>query len=126
MRPCRVDRVEHAPAYLLGFALIRGETVPVVDAGMLLMGAAGEVTRLVILRVGERRVALAVAAVVGTRPLEKSDLGALPPLLQSATELVTAMALLDGSLVEVLESVRLVELVSGPALVTAAPSEALA
>lgn len=127
MRPCRVDRIEPAPTYLLGVALIRGESVPVVDAGMLLTGAACEATRLVILRVGERRVALAVAEVVGTRALEDSDLRALPPLLSSATALVTAMAVLDGKFVEVLANARLLELATGPAVVRLArPNEALA
>jgi purine-binding chemotaxis protein CheW len=127
MRPCRVDRIEPAPAYLLGVALIRGESVPVVDAGMLLTGEACEATRLVILRVGERRVALAVAEVVGTRALEEADLRALPPLLSGAADLVTAMAVLDGKFVEVLESARLLELATGPAVVSPpAPNEALA
>jgi purine-binding chemotaxis protein CheW len=96
MRPRRVDRIEPAPSYLLGVALIRGESVPVVDAGMLLTGEACEATRLVVLRVGERRVALAVAEVVGTRAIEEGDLRALPPLLSGASELVTAMVVLDG------------------------------
>jgi chemotaxis signal transduction protein len=101
--------------------------VPVVDAGMLLTGEACNATRLVILRVGERRVALAVTAVVGTRALEPDDLGALPPLLSGAAELVTAMAVLDGQLVEVLANARLVELAAGHAGESAEPrSEALA
>jgi purine-binding chemotaxis protein CheW len=127
MRPCRVDRIEPAPAYVLGVALIRGESVPVVDAGMLLTGEKCEATRLVILRVGERRVALAVAEVVGTRALEEGDLRALPPLLSGASELVTAMAVLDGKFVEVLENARLLQLATGPAVASpVAPNEGLA
>jgi purine-binding chemotaxis protein CheW len=122
MRPCRIERIEPAPAYLLGVALIRGETVPVVDAGLLLTGEACAATRLVILRVGERRVALAVAEVVGTRALEEGELRALPPLLSGATELVTAMAVIDGKFVEVLANARLLELAAGPAVVCPADS----
>lgn len=110
MRPLAIERVPSAPAYLLGLSVIRGENVPVLDAGWLLEGTPGAVTRLVVLRVAERRVALAVAAVVGTRALEPAELEGLPPLLAGARELVRALAVLDGALLEVLESARLVEL----------------
>jgi purine-binding chemotaxis protein CheW len=110
MRPVAIERVPSAPAYLLGLSVIRGENVPVLDAGSLLTGEPAEVKRLVVLRVGERRVALAVAAVVGTRALQPAELDGLPPLLAGARELVRALAVLDGGLLEVLESARLVEL----------------
>jgi len=110
MRPPGIERVASAPAYLLGLAVIRGENVPVLDAGWLLEGKAGAVTRLVVLRVAERRVALAVASVVGTRALEPAELEGLPPLLAGARELVRALAVLDGGLLQVLESARLIEL----------------
>jgi purine-binding chemotaxis protein CheW len=110
MRPLAIERVPSAPAYLLGLSIIRGENVPVLDAGWLLEGKAGNVTRLVVLRVGERRVALAVAAVVEARLLDPAELESLPPLLAGARELVRALAVLDGSLLEVLESARLIEL----------------
>lgn len=109
MRPCRVDRVEAAPAYLTGVGVIRGETVPVLDAALLLGAEASPVTRFVVLRVGERRVALAVGEVVGTRALELEDLGELPPLLSGSRELVARLGVLDGKLLEVLESGRLLD-----------------
>lgn len=109
MRRCPVERVELAPRFTLGLALIRGESVPVVDAGMLLTGQACGGARFVLLRVAERRVALAVDEVVGARSLDGSELGRLPPLLTAAAEMVRAMAVLDGRLVEVLESGRLIE-----------------
>jgi purine-binding chemotaxis protein CheW len=109
MRPGRVDRVEAAPAYLAGVAVIRGETVPVLDAALLLGAEASPVTRFVVLRVGERRVALAVGEVVGTRALELDELGELPPLLSGSRELVARLGVLDGKLLEVLESGRLLD-----------------
>jgi purine-binding chemotaxis protein CheW len=109
MRPCRVDRVEPAPAYLTGVAVIRGENVPVLDAALLLGAEASPVTRFVVLRVGERRVALAVGEVVGTRALEMEELGELPPLLSGSRELCARMGVLDGKLLEVLESGRLLD-----------------
>lgn len=113
MRPCPVDRVEGAPAYLLGLGLIRGQLVPVLDAGLLLSGSASSAGRLVSLRLGERHVALSVCEVLGTRAFDDAELGGLPPLVSGAADLVRAMAVLDGRLVEVLESGRLLELGEG-------------
>lgn len=109
MRPCRVDRVQSAPPYLMGLAVIRGESVPVLDGALLLSGESSPVTRFVVLRVGERRVALSVAEVVGTRVLAAEELGVLPPLLGGSNELVARLGVLDGTLLEVLESGRLLE-----------------
>ncbi len=110
MRPCSVERVERSPAYVLGVGRIRGQTVPVLDAGLLLSGSSSEGTRWVVLRVGERQVALSVREVQGTRALDDAVLDALPPLVSGAADLVRAMALLDGKLVEVLKCARLLEL----------------
>jgi purine-binding chemotaxis protein CheW len=108
MRRCPVERVELASRFSVGLALIRGESVPVVDAGMLLGGKPCGGARFVVLRVAERRVALAVDEVVGARSIELGELERLPPLLAGAAEMVRAMAVLDGRLVEVLESGRLI------------------
>jgi purine-binding chemotaxis protein CheW len=110
MRPCRTERVLPAPRYLLGVALIRGQTVPVVDAAVLLTGDRDDVvTRFVLLRLEERRVALAVAEVIGTRVLDRDELAGLPPLLAERAELIEHVTVLDGKLVEVLASARLIE-----------------
>jgi purine-binding chemotaxis protein CheW len=109
MRRCPVERVATAPRFTLGVAVIRGENVPVVDAGVLLTGQACGGDRFVVLRVAERRVALAVDEVVGARHVEAGELAGLPPLLSGAAELVRAMGVLDGRLLEVLESGRLID-----------------
>lgn len=113
MRRCPVERVELATRLSSGLALIRGESVPVIDAGMLLTGQACDGARFVVLRVAERRVALAVDEVLGARQIEADELERLPPLLSGAAEMVRAMAVLDGRLVDVLESGRLIEAAGG-------------
>jgi purine-binding chemotaxis protein CheW len=116
MRPCPVERVEAAPPYLAGLAVIRGETIPVVDAALLLSGLSGPVTRFVVLRVGQRRIALAVAEVIGTQVLEADALAELPPLLLGSNELIRGLGVLDGQLLEVLESGRLLEIATAGAV----------
>ncbi|HTV22252.1 MAG TPA: chemotaxis protein CheW [Polyangiaceae bacterium] len=118
MRRCPIERVALAPRFTLGVALIRGENVPVIDAGSLLEGQACSGARFVVLRVADRpgsqrRVALAVDEVVGTERLDPRELERLPPLLAAASETVRAMAVLDGRLVEVLETARLVDAAAG-------------
>lgn len=111
MRPCAVQRLASAPPWVLGVGVIRGDTVPVVDAGILLAGEACMASRFVVLRAGSRRVALAVAGVLGIRPLAEG-VRSLPPLLAAGSGLVASLALMDGELHEVLEGSRLVELAS--------------
>jgi purine-binding chemotaxis protein CheW len=141
MRPLRVDGLANMPPFVLGLSIIRGAPTPVVDAAALLgHGPAGGVahereeqwdanavgasapTRFVVLRAGERRVALAVAAVLGVRPLARETLQALPPLLRHADEqVVAAIGTLDAGLLTVLAGSYLVP----PSLWTAlAPSKA--
>jgi purine-binding chemotaxis protein CheW len=109
MRPAAVERVEPSPGYLLGLAVVRGETVPVVDAGALLAGRSGPLARWVVLRIGPRRVAFAVGEVLGIRALEQVELRALPPLLAGSSDMLRGLAVLDGTLLEVLESGWLLE-----------------
>ena len=64
--------------------------------------------RWVIVRVAERRVALAVDEVVGVCSLPAADRTALPPLLRDAeADLVSAVAALDRELLMLLEGARL-------------------
>lgn len=110
MRPLPVTPLAGAPAFVCGVARIRGAPVPVVDVGALL-GAPEppQATRFVTLRVGERRVALALEAVLGFRELASESLTALPPLLRHVSEdVVSALTTLDAELLLVLEATRLV------------------
>jgi len=66
-------------------------------------------TRFVVVRAGDRRVALAVQGVLGVRPLARETLRALPPLLANAgAQVVTALGTLDAQLLTVLSGGYLV------------------
>jgi len=114
MRPLPIEGLANTPPFVLGVSIVRGMPTPVVDAARLLAPAGGQradahaagavvPTRFVVMRVGERRVALAVEAVLGVRPLARETLGALPPLLRNASEqVISALGTLDAQLLTVL------------------------
>jgi purine-binding chemotaxis protein CheW len=110
MRPLSTEAITGMPAFVRGLAIIRGTAVPVVDLGCLLGGGSGlPTTRFVLLRLGERRAALAVEALLGVRDLEAARLHAMPPLLQQASlELIEQVGTLDGELLVVLRVCRTV------------------
>jgi len=107
MRPLPIAPVSGTPSCVLGVAVIRGRATPVVDGAVLVGKAPGHPRRFVTLRVGTRRVALAVDDVIGVRPLPA---GELPPLVASA-ELVADLAMIDGELVVVLDATRVLAVV---------------
>jgi purine-binding chemotaxis protein CheW len=93
-----------------GLSVIRGMPVPVVSLALLLgKGGEASVTRLVVMKVQERRVALAVESVIGVRAIGGSAIAGLPPLLANAqVDFVAALGALDARLLVVLESGRIV------------------
>jgi len=104
MRPLRVEIFAGAPPFVHGLSLIRGVPTPVVDLSKLL-GKDEHIapTRFVTLRVGERRVAVAVERVEGIRELPRQGDEQLPPLLKDAScGLVAAVETLDADLMMVL------------------------
>jgi purine-binding chemotaxis protein CheW len=110
MRPQPIERLGGAPAFVLGLAVIRGSSLPVVDLGGVLANERAErrFTRFVTLAVNGREVALAVEAVRGVSTLDERTFGALPPLLGSAgAEAVDALALHDAELLLILRAARL-------------------
>lgn len=110
MRPLPVERLAGVPAFILGLSVIRGTPTPVIDAGGLLLGTEERFcpTRFVTIKAGPRHVALAVDEVVGVRAVPSASLGELPPLLRDAsTEVVEAVGTLDGFLLLVLKSARI-------------------
>lgn len=111
MRPLPVEPIgsasDGALALVDGVAMIRGAAVPVVDVRKLLGVPGAAATRFVIVRAAERRVALAVDAVLEVRRIEAAALPSLPPLLRSAQrELISAIGALDNELLVVLDSAR--------------------
>ena len=109
MRPLPIEPIAEGPAFVRGLSIVRGEAVPVVDLASLLDERAGPpAERWVLVRAGDRRVALAVERVIGLGRLEPGELTQLPPLLQEAHgERVRQVGRLDRQLLMVLEAARL-------------------
>jgi purine-binding chemotaxis protein CheW len=109
MRPLPVEAFPNAPMFVSGLALIRGEPLPVIDLSALLGVQHASVARFVTVKVAERRVALAVQAVLGVRDLSQALLVTLPPLLREANaDRITAVGRLDSQLLFLLSSMQLV------------------
>ncbi len=115
MRPMPVRALAGSPAFVSGMSVIRGLTIPVVDAGALLgSDEPGNPTRFVTLKTGEKLVALAVEQVVGIRGFDAATRQELPPLLRTAgADLVSAVGTLDNEFLLVLQTARLVPNRSG-------------
>jgi purine-binding chemotaxis protein CheW len=100
LRTPPVQALADQPRFVRGVAIVRGAPLPVVDVAALLGGPAGaQAARLVTLKLGPRRVGLALDAVLGVRPLDAERLHDVPPLLQQASsDLLGGMAALDDEL----------------------------
>jgi purine-binding chemotaxis protein CheW len=109
MRPLPIALLK-APSFVQGLSIIRGAPTPVVDAGALLGATdAPRSTRLVVLQLDGRRVALAVEEVLGVRTIPGASLDELPPLLRDASrEVVSAVGALDAELIVVLHASHLI------------------
>jgi len=108
MRALPVEPIPGAPSFVPGLAIIRGAPMPVVDLGLLTGGRSAS-GRFVTLRLGDRRAALAVDAVVGVRAVDACLLQELPPLLRDAgAEVVDAIGVIDTELLVSLRAGRLV------------------
>jgi purine-binding chemotaxis protein CheW len=107
-RPLAIEPIPGAPPFVDGAAVIRGTPQPVVSlAGVLGIPRDGRERRFVLVRAGERRVALAVDDVVGMRSLPSA--AALPPLLKAASqEAIKEIATLDGAFLLTLETSRMI------------------
>src|ERR1017187_1902761 len=109
MRPLPVDEVAHMPAFVRGLSIIRGAPTPVVSLAALLADSGGSPTRFVVVRAGERQVALAVDAVGGVFAMAPAPPAAFPPLLRhAAAGALQAVAALDGQLLLLLNSGNIV------------------
>ena len=117
MRPLPIEPLVGAPAFVLGFAIVRGFPIPVVDAGRLLGSSVSSSetlisvssARFVSLKLGVRSAALAVDAVLDVCSLSSETLSNIPPLLLGGdAQLVSVIGALDSKLLLVLEAARLV------------------
>ena len=109
MRPMPVEAIAGVPSFVRGLAVIRGAPTAVVDAAALLSGVASHPTRFVTMKIGMRRIALAVDRVVGVVEIPPSSLDALPLLFQDASlDVISAIGTLDAELLLVLQGTRLI------------------
>jgi len=111
LRSPPITAIAGAPQWVQGVAVIRGATVVVVDLGIMLGASSAEVEqpRLVTLHVGARVIALAVESITGVREFDRTMLSEVPPLLlQAHPEVLTAIGLLDGELMLVLDGSRII------------------
>lgn len=107
MRVLPIEPIAGAPPYISGVCIIRGEPLPVVDAGLLIGQQASAFGRLLTMKIGERTVALRVDAILGIRTLEAGIFDELPPML-SNIETVAAIGTVDAALLLALRAARLV------------------
>jgi purine-binding chemotaxis protein CheW len=109
MRALPIEAVAGVPVFILGVCLIRGRPTPVVDAGLLIGKDPTTSERLVSLKIGDRRIALAVDAVLGLRRFDGDAFQQLPPLLRDiAGEAVSAIGAKDDELMFMLRAARIV------------------
>jgi purine-binding chemotaxis protein CheW len=106
MRPLPLIPLAQAPECVLGMCVMRGVAVPVVDAARCVLGQPGEPGRFVSVRAGERRMALAVDAVLGALDLTEERIAEVPSLLASASAAVQAVATLDREFLMLLQAGR--------------------
>jgi purine-binding chemotaxis protein CheW len=110
LRPLPTSPLAGTPPSVSGVAVVRGAPTPVVDLDALLGAAGGApASRFVVVRVGERRAALAVTEVVGLHALPEGGEVAGAPLLDGAADgAVAALRSRDDALLVVLAAARLV------------------
>ena len=109
MRPLPAEAVAGAPEMVRGLSVIRGTPVPVVALAGLFDAGGSPGTRFVVVRTGDKQVALAVDAVLGIHEFAPAAYQALPPLLRNAARgVVEAIGALDSELIFVLNSASII------------------
>jgi purine-binding chemotaxis protein CheW len=108
MRPLEIEEVANTPEFLSGVSIIRGAPAPVVSVAALLAAPESAPARFVLVRAGERHVALAVDEVFGVIDRSAAVLRDLPPLAQVSPAAFDALGALDARLLFVLNSASIV------------------
>jgi purine-binding chemotaxis protein CheW len=131
MRPLPIHGLRDTPEFVLGFSIIRGNATPVVNLARLLGGPQAPAEdaqrdvgrRFVTVRTEEGSVALAVDEVGGVVSLTALQLEAVPTLVTGMQSgVVDRVGQLDGGLLLVLRSARLLEDDIWQQLATASPA----
>lgn len=107
MRPRPLERNHSLPECVLGTCLIREQPTPVIDVAALMGSNASAPKRLVTVSVGDRQVALAVDAVLGTTFMDEQRFLETTPLVSGQQGVVAALMVLDAKLVYVMDAARL-------------------
>jgi purine-binding chemotaxis protein CheW len=122
MRPLPTQPVGGTPGFVRGLAIIRGELVPVLDLAQFFgeptasYGSVDEVEldavtaaarRFVLMRAGERRLAIAVGAVLRVVTALPPGTEVAPLVGQALPHKVRALAALDDTALAILESAQL-------------------
>lgn len=109
MRVLPIEPVAGAPNYVRGLSVIRGVPMAVIDIGILVAGQTTLADRLVVIRAGERSIALLNEAVLGIRAVPAEVFRQMPPLLRDAADgTIVAVGTIDAELLFVLHAARLV------------------
>jgi purine-binding chemotaxis protein CheW len=109
MRTLRTVPLPGAPAFIAGVTTVRGDLTVVVNAHALLAEEGSEAHRMVILKAGPRRFALAVSEVAGIVELDDDGGAQLAPLLPTLTsDYVDRLLKLESSFATVLKGARIV------------------
>jgi purine-binding chemotaxis protein CheW len=108
MRPLPVQSVVGAPAFVRGLAIVRGMPLPVLDLAAILGAETTDCAgKFLAVRAGPSPVVLAVDEVVGISHLSLSSLQDVPLLREALPDHVQKLGVLDGHLLAVLETARL-------------------
>jgi len=104
MRPLPIESLADVPPFVRGVAIIRGIPTPVVDLGAMLGRLNECVERFVIVRIGQKQIALSVSTVLGIRDLERAMMiQELPSLLKGASkDVVEEIGTLDEQVLLIL------------------------
>lgn len=111
MRPMKVVPLDKMPHFVAGLSVIRGVPYPIVDLRKFFDRDLNEPpARLVAIRTdATRKVGLLVDGVLGIFPAHLLAFEPLPPIMEAAhSEVIESLAMLDGELLRVLGSGRLV------------------
>ena len=124
MRPLPVVPLDAMPAFVRGLSMVRGEPVPVVDATRLCGGRPAVAGRWIRVAAAGRAAVLEVDEVLGIHRLPPEARMPRPPLLDGAdAAVVEALGRLDGELLLLLQTARLLPDAAWAAVEAAAPME---
>jgi purine-binding chemotaxis protein CheW len=109
LRPLPVEPMGTGPRFIRGVSIIRGVPTVVIDTAAVLGTTSSTPARFVVVRVGERRVALTFDEVLDIRRIDSTAFADLPPLVRAVTaDAVAAITTADAELLVLLETSRVI------------------